>query len=162
MSSGIDRRGFVRGAAATAGAVASLGAGGRFAAAVSNGAATVYANDWILTMEGDAPQYAEAVAVKDDRIAFVGSRAAALAAVPGAAEVDLVGRTMLPGFIDSWGHFALFAQQTLGVNLAYFSASPPRNKDDVLTRLTATAPFNGSLQGPRFSVAVRSRQHSVS
>ncbi|MCA3575603.1 MAG: amidohydrolase [Aestuariivirga sp.] len=110
-------------------------------------ASTVYFNGSILTMEGDAPAYAEAVAVKDGKIAFVGTRQAALAAVGNATEIDLQGRTMLPGFIDSWGHFTLFAQQTLGVNLAYFSDTPPHSKADVIRMLKATAPFNGWIIG---------------
>jgi predicted amidohydrolase YtcJ len=84
-----------------------------------------YYNGTILTMEGDTPDYVEAVAVKDGRILLAGTRAAIAAAVGDTRQVDLKGRTMLPGFIDTWGHFTLFAQQTLGVNLAYFSDKPP-------------------------------------
>lgn len=107
----------------------------------------VYHNGTILTMEGDAPASVDAVAVKDGLIARVGTKDQALAAVPGARQIDLEGRTMLPGFIDTWGHFTLFAQQTLGVNLAYFSDAPPRNKADVLAALKKATPFNGWIIG---------------
>jgi predicted amidohydrolase YtcJ len=110
-------------------------------------APVVYHNGAILTMEGDDPTYVEAVAVRDGRIVVVGTKAEALAAIPEARQVDLEGRTLLPGFIDTWGHFTLYAQQTLGVNLAYFSAAPPRDKADVLAALSKATPFNGWIIG---------------
>lgn len=68
-------------------------------------AETLYSGGDILTMAGDRPQYVEALAVKDGRIVFAGERAAARAALgEGATEVDLAGRTLLPGFIDGHGH----------------------------------------------------------
>jgi predicted amidohydrolase YtcJ len=80
--------------------------------------AAIYFNGDILTMEGDKPQYVEAVVVKGQKIAYVGSMKDALNAA-GANPVikDLKGQTLLPGFIDAWGHFTLIAQNTLGVNL---------------------------------------------
>lgn len=147
MNDSINRRRFMKAAAASVSAVATQDIGRSFSQSSSRGAATVYFNGSILTMEGDAPQYVEAVAVKDGMIVFAGDHAAALAALPGAEEVDLAGRSMLPGFIDSWGHFALFAQQTLGVNLAYFSDNPPRNKADVIARLKEASPVNGWIIG---------------
>lgn len=69
------------------------------------GQATLYHGGDILTMEGDSPQYAEAVVVKNGSIVFVGKEADALqAAGKGAHEVDLAGRTMMPGFIDPHNH----------------------------------------------------------
>ncbi len=66
---------------------------------------TVYVGGDIVTMEGSAPAYAEAVAVRDGRILFVGDRAEAeKAAGPDHATVDLAGRTMLPGFIEPHAH----------------------------------------------------------
>ena len=91
--------------------------------------ATVYFNGDILTMEGDSPKYVEAVLVKDDKIAYVGDMKGALAEAGTNANMhDLKGHTLLPGFIDTWGHFALIAQDTFGVNVAYFSKNPPQNK----------------------------------
>ena len=91
------------------------------------------------------------VAVRDGRIAFAGPLDGARAALPGARMVNLQGRTMLPGFIDTWGHFLLFAQQTLGVNLAYFSDDPPRNKADIIRLLRGATPFNGWITGYGYS-----------
>ena len=147
MKDVLDRRTFMKATAIVVGAAAAADVGKALSQSSSRGSATVYFNGSILTMEGNAPQYVEAVAVKDGIIAFVGDHAAALAALPSAEEVDLAGRTMLPGFIDSWGHFALFAQQTLGVNLAYFSDKPPRSKADVIARLKEASPVNGWIIG---------------
>ena len=69
---------------------------------------TVYFNGDILTMEGDNPTYVEAVVVKGDSIAFAGDLEEARRAAGEKAEIhDLKGHTLLPGFIDTWGHFAL-------------------------------------------------------
>lgn len=130
-----------------------------FAQSVSTTAAsptqpTIYFNGSILTMEADQPAYVEAVAVQNGKIAFVGSKDAAMATVKGARLIDLQGRTMLPGFIDLWGHFKLFAQQTLGVNISYFAENPPRNKADVLALLKNAKPFNGWIIGYGYSDAM--------
>jgi predicted amidohydrolase YtcJ len=141
----IDRRVFVKAGVAAIAVVAERGSGA--AVAQEAAGAVVYFNGTILTMEGDQPAAVEAVAVKDGKIAFAGALDAARAAVGQARLVDLQGRTMLPGFIDSWGHFTLFAQQTLGVNLAYFADTPPASKADAIALLKATMPFNGWIIG---------------
>ncbi len=67
---------------------------------------TIYYGGPILTMAGDEPQYAEAVVQREGNIVFVGSKAEALEKFQGnAEEVDLEGRTMLPGFLDAHGHY---------------------------------------------------------
>ncbi len=155
----IDRRKFIKAGAAAAGAAAVLDVGSAIAKeatgpATAQTAPTIYFNGTILTMEGDAPDHVEAVAVKDGKIVHAGSKAHALSKLPGATQVDLQGRTMLPGFIDSWGHFTLFAQQTLGVNLAYFSPNPPASRADVIKLLKQTAPFNGWIIGYGYVAAM--------
>jgi predicted amidohydrolase YtcJ len=75
------------------------------AAPVDVPAATVYSGGDIVTMAGDSPTYAEAVAVRDGKILFVGSQEGAVnAAGAGHASFDLDGRTMLPGFIEPHAH----------------------------------------------------------
>ena len=119
---------------------------------------TVYFNGDILTMEGEAPKYVEAIVVKDNKITFTGDAKQALAYAGANPNLqDLKGRTLLPGFIDTWGHFALVAQDTLGVNLAYFSKNPPQNKAQLLGRLQAEAnPFNGWVVGTGYADALLS------
>lgn len=59
----------------------------------------------ILTMEGDAPTYAKAIIIKDGTITFVGDKQQALKrAGKGARQVDLKGKTLMPGFIDAHMH----------------------------------------------------------
>lgn len=152
MMDKLNRRAFMVATAVSAGAAAALEKKAALAQEAPLEAADqhppiIYHNGAILTMEGDAPAYVDAVAIKDGAIAFAGDLSGARGAVPGATEIDLNGRALLPGFIDSWGHFTLFAQQSFGVNLAYFSNSAPRNKADVLTLLKAARPFNGWIIG---------------
>ncbi len=114
---------------------------------------TVLFNGDILTMEGDTPKYVEAVVVKDKKITFTGTLKEALTQAGANPNMqDLKGHTLLPGFIDTWGHFALVAQDTLGVNLAYFSKNPPQNKSQLISRLKAEANiFNGWVVGTGYA-----------
>lgn len=67
------------------------------------GIPTVFVGGRVLTM--DTAPTAEAVAVRDGRIAALGTREEATAAAgPGAAVVDLDGATLLPGFQDAHVH----------------------------------------------------------
>ena len=119
---------------------------------------TVYFNGDILTMEGDTPKYVEAVVVKDNKITYTGDMREALSqAGSNAALKDLQGHTLLPGFIDTWGHFALIAQDTLGVNLAYFSRNPPQTRAQLISRLRSEAKiFNGWVIGTGYAEAMLS------
>jgi len=68
---------------------------------------------------GDAAHpWAEGVAVKDDRVVGVGS-AAELAALRGSGtrSIDLAGRFVAPGFIDTHTHFDRAGELIVGVNL---------------------------------------------
>lgn len=66
----------------------------------------IYHNGPILTMAGPAPSYAEALAVRDGRIAFVGSKEDALKLKGNATKlIDLDGKTLLPGFLDAHSHY---------------------------------------------------------
>ncbi len=104
----------------------SCGSGGNKgvsdSASVSSGnastQATMYYGGDIITMEGDSPNYAEAVVVKDGKIAFVGSKNEAMkAAGDDHAMVDLKGQTLVPGFVDGHAHFHGFGGQAVGANL---------------------------------------------
>ncbi|WP_395687512.1 amidohydrolase [Aestuariivirga sp.] len=161
MTSKIDRRDFMKAGAAAFSAVASVDVGPAMAQdssspSIEHQLPAIFHNGNILTMEGDTPDYVEAVAIKDGKIAFAGPMEGAIATVPEATQIDLQGHTMLPGFIDSWGHFTLLAQQTLGVNLAYFSPTPPRDKADVIKALKQAVPFNGWIIGYGYIAALLS------
>ncbi len=68
--------------------------------------ATIYYGGDILTMEGEEPQYAEAIVQQQGKIVFVGSKGEALKDFKNnVKEVNLQGKTLLPAFIDGHGHF---------------------------------------------------------
>lgn len=117
--------------------------------------ATVYFNGDILTMEGDKPQYVEAIVVKDRKITYTGNMRDALnQAGTNPLLQDLKGKTLLPSFIDAWGHFTLIAQNTQGVNLGYFSSKPPHTTQELIARLKAEAkPLNGWIIGSEYADA---------
>ncbi|WP_242009203.1 amidohydrolase [Robertkochia solimangrovi] len=70
----------------------------------NNSNQTIYFGGDILTMEGDQPQYVEAVVSENGKIVFVGTKEEAMSKYK-ANEVDLSGKTMVPGFVDGHGHF---------------------------------------------------------
>jgi predicted amidohydrolase YtcJ len=83
---------------------------GQASSAPSAAADAIYAGGDILTMAGPEPRYAEALAVKNGRIVFVGAKAdAAKLTGAGTRRIDLGGRTLLPGFVDAHGHILGYA-----------------------------------------------------
>lgn len=79
---------------------------------------TVYFGGDILTMRGTEPEYVESLAVKEGKIVFAGARAEAQKLLgPNAKTVDLGGKTLLPGFIDTHGHFVYFGKNLVDANL---------------------------------------------
>ena len=76
----------------------------------TNSADAIYFGGDILTMESASPAYAEAIAVKDGKIVFVGSKAdAEKMKGDSTAMNDLKGKTMMPGFIDPHVHPSIAA-----------------------------------------------------
>jgi predicted amidohydrolase YtcJ len=111
----------------------------------TNSADAIYFGGDIVTMEGDSPAYAEAVAVKDGKIVFVGSKAdAEKMKGDSTAMNDLQGKTLVPGFVDGHAHFAGFGTQAVGANLL---ASPDGNCnsiDDLVKELKEWYATNGT------------------
>ena len=95
--------------------------------------AVIFVNGSVLTMNEDAPR-AEALAVRDGLILAVGDRADVEAQVGFGAELrDLGGKTILPGLIDTHGHFAIGSSTAA---MADLQPSPAGNVD-TLDQLTA-------------------------
>ncbi|HDP79955.1 MAG TPA: hypothetical protein ENN21_03835 [Spirochaetes bacterium] len=64
----------------------------------------VFYNGTIITVDRDKPT-AEAVAIKEDRILYVGSLDEAIRKLgPAARRIDLKGKTLIPGFNDNHTH----------------------------------------------------------
>ena len=77
----------------------------------------VFKNGNVYTASNKTPQ-AEAIAVKADRIVFVGSNAEAQKHVGSTTRVvDLKGNTVLPGFTDSHQHLSGVGQREMTLNL---------------------------------------------
>jgi predicted amidohydrolase YtcJ len=88
----------------------------------------------ILTMD-EAQPAATAILLRDGRVLAVGSDQDMLAqAKPGAEEIVLAGRTVVPGFVDAHHHFTLAAWCQLGVNLRGC-----RSADEAAARIAAAA-----------------------
>jgi len=112
---------------------------------VTNSADAIYFGGDIITMEGKEAQYAEAVAIKNGKIIFVGSKSEAEKFHGATTEMkDLEGKTMVPGFIDGHCHFFAFGSQAISANLL---ASPDGNCnsiDDLINVLKSWHQKNGT------------------
>ena len=105
----------------------------------------VFLNGTVYTADAARPA-AQAVAVADGRIVFVGStREAELHVGTGTRVVDLDGRAMIPGMIDSHGHVTSLGYALLNVDLV-----GTRSFEEIIERVAARAaeaPGDGWLQG---------------
>ncbi|MEY2578138.1 MAG: hypothetical protein QOI49_962 [Verrucomicrobiota bacterium] len=87
------------------------------AAAQSENAQTVFVNGNIYTMNERQPR-AEAIAVKGDRIVFVGSNADAKKYQSAETKtVDLAAKTVVPGLTDSHCHIFGIGEREMNLNL---------------------------------------------
>lgn len=97
---------------------------------------TIYYGGDILTMEGDTPEYAEAIVEKEGKIIFVGSKEEALKQYNNQAkEINLEGKTMLPAFLDAHGHFFNVGFFSLCANLLPPPDGPGKNIESLVNTL---------------------------
>ncbi len=122
---------------------------------------TIYYGGDIITMEGDAPTYAEALVQSEGQIVFVGNKAEALEKYGSKAEeVDLDGRTLVPGFVDGHAHFTAFGSQAVSANLMAEPDGDIENIPDLIQELNdwyaenGTGKTNGWIIGMGFDDAV--------
>jgi len=95
---------------------------------------TVFLNGNIYTVSDAAPR-AEAIAIKDERIVFVGSSAEANKfSGPNTRAIDLKGKTMVPGLTDS--HYHIFG---VGHRAAQPSFDETTSRGAVLARVKQEA-----------------------
>ena len=84
----------------------------------STNSSTVYYNGDILTMEGDQPEYVEALVVANGVIKFAGSlKEAEVQAGKNHQLIDLSGKTLLPGFVDGHSHLTNYADGLMQADL---------------------------------------------
>lgn len=109
----------------------------------------IYYNGDIITMEGDSANYAQAVAVKEGKILFVGAKEDAEKMKGDSTNmIDLQGKVLLPGFIDGHCHFGGFSSQAAGAQILPPPDAGVKNIPDLIQTLKAWAtPENISLSG---------------
>lgn len=79
-------------------------------------ATRLFINGNIITMN-EANPVVEAMAIKEAAIEAVGDTSALKAAYPAADMIDLAGKTVMPGIIESHGHLLSLGQSLLELNL---------------------------------------------
>jgi imidazolonepropionase-like amidohydrolase len=139
------------------------------AATSSDSADVIYTNGKIYTVD-DSNAWAEAVAIKDGKFVAVGSAAKVEAmAGEGTEVVDLGGRFVMPGLIDTHVHFLAFSKATSQEELdAWIEMNLLELLEDVVavgvTTVLNTGDYanailrtkerliNGELKGPRMLV----------
>ena len=107
---------------------------------------TILVNGNVITVEDEQP-IAEAVAIKGDKIMYVGSNEEVRSCAGKQTQViDVHGKTVLPGFIEPHTHFMSFGIRLRMVNVR----TPPNNNiGDVLARIherAATTPKGEWIQ----------------
>ena len=96
---------------------------------------TIYFGGPILTIDESNP-LAEAVAVQNGLIMAVGSKNEVMQlAGSNTSTVDLVGKTLLPGFIDPHCHFVGFGAQAVAANLMAPPDGTVKNINDLVAEL---------------------------
>jgi predicted amidohydrolase YtcJ len=80
----------------------------------------VLLNGRVFTASAGARPFTGDIAIEADRIVAVGEHDAVLrAATPGARQVDVGGRTILPGFVDAHHHLAFTGAELAAVDVRY-------------------------------------------
>ncbi|MEE4163952.1 MAG: amidohydrolase [Woeseiaceae bacterium] len=106
---------------------------------------SIYSGGTIITID-DARPLAEAVVVKDGRILAVGALDEVSRFVGESTQsIDLDGKTMLPGFVDSHGHVFAIGSQELSANLL---PPPDGPGQDIAALETELADFAATDTGP--------------
>ncbi|MBL0709665.1 MAG: amidohydrolase [Colwellia sp.] len=114
---------------------------------------TLYFGGDIITMQGDKPQYVEAVIERDGKIIYVGDKAKAISSSKKSNfsgktnEIDLQGNTLLPGFVDPHGHFMSALMMTQQVNVAQPPVGNATNIAKIIAKLKAYQVENNVEKG---------------
>src|SRR2546428_12658795 len=107
---------------------------------------TLFINGRVYTLEPSSP-FVEALAVRDGRIAAMGRSVDLRASSSGFRRVDLGGRTVVPGFVDSHIHVPSF-----GLSLHLVDLTGTRSLLEALSPgadALRRGPTGGGGTGPR-------------
>lgn len=95
----------------------------------------------ILTMVGERPQTVAAVVVTGGKIAFVGPLAQAQRmAGPGTQQLDLKGRTLIPGLVDAHSHLMMAVDLARRVNVSGAPVGDVASIAGLVDKLAAAEP----------------------
>ncbi len=141
-------RAMIRAAAGFVGVLVLTAASSTLAADVPDSTILFY-NAHVFTAEPNAP-YAEAVAIRGDRIVAVGAlESVERAAGEGARRVDLGGRFLMPGMLDAHAH-PIGSRKVLGGGAILVLANFPDTSDslpDLVSFVGKTIDSRASLMG---------------
>ena len=151
MTDAIDRRRFIKtGVTAALGAAAASqlpACAGKVTLPSGTGAERIYHGGNIVTMD-DAQRHAEAVAIAGGKILAAGSLDEVMQTRTGATEViDLRGKTLMPSFIDSHGHFMNAPQIVRWANVSGPPVGPVTRIADFVPILQAHVKQQGLKRG---------------
>lgn len=105
----------------------------------------IYHGGTVITVNDGQP-VAEAVSISGGKIVAVGTSADILATAGAGTEViDLDGKTMLPGFVDSHGHAYLIGLQAISANLLPPPDGPGADIEALQQQLTDWAERNRDI-----------------
>ena len=141
-------RAMIRAAAGFVGVLVLTAASSTFAVDAPDSTMLFY-NAHVFTAEPNAP-YAEAVAIRGDRIVAVGALESVEQAVgQGARRVDLGGRFLMPGMLDAHAH-PIGSRKVLGGGTILVQANFPDTSDslpDLVSFVGKTVDSRASLMG---------------
>jgi predicted amidohydrolase YtcJ len=98
----------------------------------------MYFDGDILTMEGEVPTYVDALVQEKGKIVFTGSKKDATEKFANAVQVNLQGKTLLPGLLDAHSHYF---NSLLVANQCKLYAPPSGPAKDVESIIAALKAF---------------------
>ena len=108
---------------------------------------TIYTGGHIITINDAAPS-AEALAVKDGKILAVGAKADVLKTKGSATKlVDLGGKALIPGFVDTWSHIGPAAILADFADLSWWGEQAPADFKAIFAKLQANQRQQGVKDG---------------
>lgn len=98
----------------------------------------IYFGGDILTMDGDSANYVDAIAIKDGKIVFVGSKVQADKMKGDSTSMnDLQGKTLLPGFLDAHSHYINSLMVANQCKLYAPPSGPAKDVESIIATLKA-------------------------
>ena len=107
---------------------------------------TVFINGQVITVNG-RNDTAEALAVKNGLIAFVGGNAEAAPFMQGAEVIDLRGRSLIPGFTDAHEHILVRGGNELGVDCRSPGVKSVEDIKALIAERAKVTPKGGWIRG---------------